>query len=103
MIALKPSRRWRLAASLLATAAGIAACGGGSSGSGFVFFPQAAETPAPPPSTPDAGPVRKWGYITLPDGNKMRYSLLLPSATGSFPLLVEYDGPERAGHRLLDR
>ncbi|MBN8756004.1 MULTISPECIES: CocE/NonD family hydrolase [Variovorax] len=92
MIALKPSRRWRLAASLLATAAGIAACGGGSSGSGFVFFPQAAETPAPPPSTPDAGPVRKWGYITLPDGNKMRYSLLLPSATGSFPLLVEYDG-----------
>lgn len=90
-----PPLRWRVAASLLATVAALAACGGsGSSGSGFAFFPPAAETPpAQPPATPETGVVRKWGYITLPDGNRMRYSLLLPNGgKGSFPLLVEYDG-----------
>jgi putative CocE/NonD family hydrolase len=90
MTTFRLQNRWRLAASLVAVAAGLAACGGGSSGNGFAFFPPAA-TPVPE-AQPDKGPVRKWGYITLPDGNKMRYSLLLPSGTGSFPLLVEYDG-----------
>ena len=70
-------RRWRLAASLAFVASGLAACGGGSDGGS-------------PPA--ESGPAQKWGYITLPDGNKMRYSLLLPSGTGPFPLLVEYDG-----------
>lgn len=70
-------RRWRLAASLVAVAAGLAACGGSD---------QVDETFS-------SSPTRKWGYITLPDGNKMRYSLLLPNATEkSFPLLVNYDG-----------
>jgi len=86
-------RHWRLAASFVAVAAGLAACGGGSSPGGFQFFPSAGTPPATTPEAqPDNGPVRKWGYITLPDGNRMRYSLLLPNATGSFPLLVEYDG-----------
>lgn len=96
MTAFNPLRRWRFAASLVAVAAGLAACGGGSSNSGFTFFPTAGtpatEPPVAEPPVTEAGPVRKWGYITLPDGNKMRYSLLLPNATGSFPLLVEYDG-----------
>lgn len=40
---------------------------------------------------PDA-PVRKWGYIELPNGGKMRYTVLLPHATGTYPVLIEYDG-----------
>jgi len=84
--------RWRLAASLVVMATGLAACGGGSSGGGGFFFPPTAAAPDTPPPAPETGMVRKWGYITLPDGNKMRYSLLLPNATGNFPLLVEYDG-----------
>jgi putative CocE/NonD family hydrolase len=93
MTTFRHPNRWRLAASLVAVAAGLAACGGGSH-SGFSFFPSAGSPPpvTTPEAQPEKGPVRKWGYITLPDGNKMRYSLLLPSATGSFPLLVEYDG-----------
>ena len=38
------------------------------------------------------GPGQQSGYITLPDGSRMRYSLLLPEGQGPFPLLVEYDG-----------
>jgi uncharacterized protein len=37
-------------------------------------------------------PTRHWGYLNLPNGDKMRYSVLLPKATGRFPVLVEYDG-----------
>ncbi len=67
--------RWPLAGAIAAAAVGLAACGGGSSG-----------MPAP------MGPGQQSGYITLPDGSKMRYSLLLPEGQGPFPLLVEYDG-----------
>ncbi|WP_203236870.1 CocE/NonD family hydrolase [Nocardia panacis] len=37
-------------------------------------------------------PVRKWGYLTLPTGEQMRYSVTLPKASGTFPVLIEYDG-----------
>lgn len=39
-----------------------------------------------------SAPVRRWGYITLPDGNRMRYSVLLPGNIGRYPVLIEYDG-----------
>ncbi len=79
-------KRWRLAACAVAAVVGLAACGGGSSGGGFL--PILTDTPKPPPDTSK----RKWGYITLPDGNKMRYSVLLPEGSGPFPVLIEYDG-----------
>lgn len=75
MTVFMPSLRTPLAASLLAAMLGLAACGGSSD-----------EAPAP------SGPSRQWGYITLPDGNKMRYSLLLPGGATSYPVLVEYNG-----------
>ncbi|RYF82442.1 MAG: CocE/NonD family hydrolase [Comamonadaceae bacterium] len=78
--------RVRLGLSLIAMTAALVACGGGSSGSGFAFVPPTT------PTAPSTEPVYKSGYITLPDGNKMRYSLLLPNATGRFPTLVVYDG-----------
>ncbi|WP_027015343.1 CocE/NonD family hydrolase [Comamonas composti] len=68
---------WRLATTLAAASLGLAACGGSSSDD---------------PSPPVVQPSQQSGYITLPDGNKMRYSLLLPEGQGPFPLLVEYDG-----------
>lgn len=71
--------RWPLAATLVAATLGLSACGGSSDDS-FV------ETPVVD------GPSRQWGYITLPDGNRMRYSLLLPGGARNYPVLVEYDG-----------
>ena len=63
--------RWKYLG--LLAAMGLAACGGGSSGS---------TNPGP----------RIWGYIQLPDGNKMRYSVVFPKGPGPFPVLMEYDG-----------
>ena len=57
--------RWPLAGAIAAAAVGLAACGGGSSG-----------MPAP------MGPGQQSGYITLPDGSRMRYSLLLADDGG---------------------
>ncbi|MGO4394324.1 CocE/NonD family hydrolase [Variovorax sp. M-6] len=85
-------------------AATLTACGGGSSSLPLNLPPPAngpvtgGGTSVPPDIQPpsdvpvDDGPVKKWGYIELPDGNKMRYSVLLPRSTGSFPVLIEYDG-----------
>ncbi|OBC05814.1 esterase [Mycobacterium sp. 852013-50091_SCH5140682] len=42
--------------------------------------------------TTEGGSLREWGYLSLPDGNRMRYSVLLPSGPGPHPVLVEYDG-----------
>jgi uncharacterized protein len=97
--------RARLGISLIAMAAALAACGGGSSGGGFAFVPPAdtAKPPVTVPTDPVApgedpvdnpvkDPVKTSGYITLPDGNRMRYSLQLPHPTGRFPVLVVYDG-----------
>ncbi|MFI6931281.1 CocE/NonD family hydrolase [Streptomyces sp. NPDC050287] len=35
---------------------------------------------------------RTWGYLTTPDGVQLRYSVLLPQATGRFPVALKYDG-----------
>lgn len=72
-------RMVRLCISAVAAAATLAACGGGSSD----------DDSSPPVVT---APVAKSGYITLPDGNRMRYSLVLPNEVDKFPLLVVYDG-----------
>ncbi|MCP2288866.1 CocE/NonD family hydrolase [Nocardia amikacinitolerans] len=37
-------------------------------------------------------PSRLWGYLPLSDGNRIRYSVLLPAGDGPHPVLVEYDG-----------
>ncbi len=82
-------QHWRLAACAAMAVAGLTACGGGSSSGGFLpIAPAAPETPKPP----EEMAKRQSGYITLPDGNRMRYSLLLPEGKGPYPLLVEYDG-----------
>lgn len=73
------SRLLRAAISALAVAAALAACGGSSDD----------DSASPEPGNT---PVSKWGYLTLPDGNQMRYSLVLPQAEGRFPVLVVYDG-----------
>lgn len=46
----------------------------------------------PAPQPPVAAPVKKWGYLALPDGHKLRYSVMLPASTGRYPVLIEYDG-----------
>lgn len=71
-------RLMRLCITALAAAATLAACGGSS------------DDDSSPPVNP--GPVSKFGYITLPGGNQMRYSLVLPNDNERFPLLVVYDG-----------
>ena len=35
---------------------------------------------------------RQWGYITTPDGTRLRYSVLLPAEAGRFPVLINYSG-----------
>ncbi|MFH0129524.1 CocE/NonD family hydrolase [Variovorax sp. VaC1] len=88
---------WPAMAWSVVLAVGLSACGGGgSSGTAIVPVPVAVgggATPPPPDAPPiNEGTVRKWGYLTLPDGNRMRYTVLLPSAKGPFPVLIEYDG-----------
>lgn len=39
-----------------------------------------------------ADPVKQTGYITMSDGVKLRYAVVLPSATGRFPVAMKYDG-----------
>ncbi len=43
----------------------------------------------PPPLTP--WPYRT-GYVTMPDGTELRYTVFLPSDTGTFPTLLQLDG-----------
>lgn len=38
-----------------------------------------------------SGAVVKGGYLTLSDGTQLRYTVSLPSATGRFPVILEYD------------
>ncbi|MBF6253338.1 CocE/NonD family hydrolase [Nocardia farcinica] len=71
--ATRVSRRRRVAAVLAAVAVAATACA-------------TADAPA------SNEPVRQWGYLTLPTGERMRYSVVLPEASGQFPVLVEYDG-----------
>ncbi len=54
----------------------------------------------------DTAPAKKErGYITLPDGVQLRYSLWLPPGDGPFPTLMQYEGyqagsnPARATHK----
>lgn len=87
-------RRWQAVALSVLFAAAMAGCGGGSSGTAFVPVPVVVGGTTPPPDAPpiNEGTVRKWGYLTLPNGNRMRYTVLLPNAKGPFPVLIEYDG-----------
>jgi putative CocE/NonD family hydrolase len=39
-----------------------------------------------------AAPVRETGYITMSDGVKLRYAVVLPAASGRFPVAMKYDG-----------
>ena len=39
-----------------------------------------------------AAGVQKTGYITMPDGVKLRYAVELPAAAGRFPVAMKYDG-----------
>jgi putative CocE/NonD family hydrolase len=39
-----------------------------------------------------AAAVKKTGYITMSDGVKLRYAVVLPAAAGRFPVAMKYDG-----------
>ena len=52
-------------------------------------FVAPARAEEPPPLT--SGPYRT-GYVTMSDGTELRYTVYLPSATGTFPTLLQYDG-----------
>ena len=45
---------------------------------------------AVPQATPWA--KRLWGYIPVPGGAELRYSVLLPGSTGRFPVVLQYSG-----------
>lgn len=63
---------------------------------------------APQEDPPSGAPVHKWGYIDLPNGDRMRYSVSLPHSSGTYPVLIEYDGyssgsAPNLGRRWLDQ
>jgi hypothetical protein len=71
-----------------------------------LLVPASAE---PPPLTTGA---YRTGYVTMSDGTELRYTVFLPSETGSFPTVLEYDGysagtnpaagdPTQVGSRML--
>jgi putative CocE/NonD family hydrolase len=66
-----------------AAAALTGALGAGTSGAAV-----SAATPAA--TTPWAR--RLWGYIPVPGGAALRYSVLLPGTTGPFPVALQYSG-----------
>ncbi|HEX8003137.1 MAG TPA: CocE/NonD family hydrolase [Mycobacteriales bacterium] len=68
------------------------------------------------PAVAEPPPLTTWpyraGYVTMADGTELRYVVFLPSATGSFPTVLEYDGysagtnpaaggPTQLGERML--
>ena len=40
----------------------------------------------------EAASVQKSGYITMADGAKLRYTVVLPAESGRFPVAMKYDG-----------
>lgn len=52
---------------------------------------------------------KEFGYIPLPDGTKLRYTVLLPEGKGPFPVLMQYEGysagsdPTRANVTFVPR
>ena len=36
--------------------------------------------------------VRKTGYLTVADGTRLKWTVLLPRSTGRFPVLMQYEG-----------
>jgi putative CocE/NonD family hydrolase len=67
----------------------------------FVVLASAAPAVAATPFT------KKWGYIKLPDGAQLRYTVLLPEGNGPFPTLMQYEGyqagsqPDRAANPIF--
>ena len=39
-----------------------------------------------------AAAVQRTGYITMSDGVRLRYTAVLPAASGRFPVALKYDG-----------
>jgi putative CocE/NonD family hydrolase len=39
-----------------------------------------------------AAPVQRAGYVTMSDGVKLRYAVVLPADSGRFPVALKYDG-----------
>lgn len=88
---MKPARDWNsqkvaLAALSLVLALALGACDGSapSSTTGAAI--------APVDLIISSDGRRQSGFIPLPDGAQLKYTLLLPAAEGKFPLIVEYDG-----------
>lgn len=50
----------------------------------------AASTSAGPVTADTA--VRRTGYLTVADGTRLKWTVLLPRATGRFPVLMQYEG-----------
>jgi putative CocE/NonD family hydrolase len=53
--------------------------------------------------------VRKTGYLTVADGTRLKWTVLLPKATGRFPTLLQYEGylagsyPHRVAEPFADQ
>lgn len=47
---------------------------------------------AEPPAAPAATAHRRWGYIETTSGAELRWTLFTPQESGSWPILIEYDG-----------
>ncbi|WP_139978271.1 CocE/NonD family hydrolase [Nocardioides litoris] len=63
----------------------------------------------PVPAPLPAGTTKSAGYIRLPDGTRLKYTLLLPRGKGPFPTLMQYEGyfagsdPTRANDTFVPR
>jgi len=44
------------------------------------------------PAAKAADPVMSWGYVAMPDGTQLRYTLSRPAEQGTWPTLLSYDG-----------
>lgn len=70
-----------------------------------VLLPMAAM----PVHAQEAAHTREHGYIDLPDGIRLKYTVLLPAGDGPWPVLMQYEGynagsfPARANATFVDR
>jgi uncharacterized protein len=87
----RPARSWQFlgVVPLAAAVSVVSAALPTAAAPGAAPAPGHAHATGPTPAK--AAGVNRTGYITLPDGVKLAYDLTLPTATGRFPVALEYD------------